>query len=186
MYSVKVTLKGIVPIKFNRPLIEELAGLDDGTRPGGRKTKEQKLEDWKRKILSDDNGYYVENIMLKECIVKGLALPFPLVSNKVKMQKPKAKATIFIEDYKNYIDGKLDKEPDISYTQNKNAPGCPLVCVRRPIMQKWGVSFQINVVDEYLLEEVLRDGVARAGLCHGLGSHRPDFGRFVIEKWEKI
>ena len=186
MFTVNVKVKGIVPIKFNRPLIEDLAGLDDGTRPGGKKTKEQKLTDWKRKILSDDNGYYIESVMLKECITRGLALPIPLVSNKVKMQRPKGKATIFIEDYKNYIDGQLEAEPDVTYTQNKNAIGCPLVCVRRPIMLNWSVSFKVNVVDNCLLEEVLRDGVARAGLCHGLGSHRPDFGRFVIEKWEKV
>ena len=183
MYKINVQIVGITPIKFNRISQEALDNIDKGKR--AKKDHKKELEDWKKKILSDKKGNYVESLMIRSCIINGLALPVPLVSNKVKIQKPKGKATVFINPLKCYIEGKVEPKPDVTWTQNKNAIGNPLVIVRRPIMKEWKIKFEITVTSDFLLEEVLKTGVARAGLCFGLGSHRPDFGRFVISKWSK-
>jgi len=184
MYEVKVTIQGTVPIKFNKMSEEDIELMDKGQRR--KKDHAKELVKWKAKIPQDSKGYFIDSPMIRASVINGLVSPVPLVSNKIKMNKPRAKATIFVSPFNCYIDGKPDKEPDVTVTQNKNAIGNPSVVVRRPIIREWKVTFDLQVMDDYLTEEVLREGVERAGRSHGIGSHRPDFGRFEIVGWQKL
>jgi hypothetical protein len=60
----------------------------------------------------------------------------------------------------------------------------------RPRFDEWGLAFKLQVVDEYLqspgMDKTIRELVSEAGALVGLLDFRPRFGRFRIEKFEKV
>ena len=59
-----------------------------------------------------------------------------------------------------------------------------MTIVRRPAMKAgWKIQATIAVLDDTLPVEALRNAIETAGLYVGVGSWRPEFGRFVLREW---
>ena len=57
----------------------------------------------------------------------------------------------------------------------------------RPSFAKWEMEFTItNIADEQVNMRVIKDILEYAGTSVGIGDFRPRFGRFIVEKFEKI
>jgi hypothetical protein len=56
-----------------------------------------------------------------------------------------------------------------------------------PMLEDWGFDFTITVFDDSLeSENELRASLDAAGVFCGLGTGRPDFGKFRVEKWQEV
>ena len=56
----------------------------------------------------------------------------------------------------------------------------------RPVLKMpWALEFEIHLFKNPLINEIkLRNWFENGGLIIGLGTYRPLFGRFMVEKWE--
>jgi len=188
MYKVQVEIQTIVPYKQDR-FTEKNKDRADKGKSSKKDTWDQRQKDWEDKIYKDNKGCYVPVSHIYHSLLNGLSGQPPLVSNKVKLNKPTTKATIFIEESKIYIyNGKIKKkydEMDVFSTVNKNAIGKPRVTSAHPMFNPpLTASFTINVTQDYLLPEVLKEGLERAGQCYGIGAGRPIYGRFLVKKFK--
>src|SRR3990167_2069933 len=56
-----------------------------------------------------------------------------------------------------------------------------------PKLESWGFEFSMNVFDDSLEGDgELRAALESAGIFCGLGTGRPDFGKFRVTKWEEV
>ena len=56
-----------------------------------------------------------------------------------------------------------------------------------PMMEQWQFDFEISVFDDSLESEgELKASLDAAGIFCGLGTGRPDFGKFKVVKWEEV
>jgi len=115
----------------------------------------------------------------------GFVSPVPIKSNKVKMTKQKAKGTVFVLTDSIISNGKKKVEPEKDVTAVNTKYG--LVLQTRPRFEEgWKATFDLMIAQDWLTIDALKDGIAQAGQCHGLGSHRPDFGRYIVKSIKKI
>jgi len=54
----------------------------------------------------------------------------------------------------------------------------------RPLIKQWKTHGTIQVVSGELSADFVKQCLEVGGLKYGLLSHRPEFGRFVVTKWE--
>lgn len=64
------------------------------------------------------------------------------------------------------------------------------VCILRPRFEDWSFDVTIEIDDQEISEEKVKELFRRAGTAVGLGDFRPacrgPFGRFKIERWEVL
>ena len=66
-------------------------------------------------------------------------------------------------------------------------PTGALVVKYWPKMEQWQFDFEISVFDDSLESEgELKASLDAAGIFCGLGTGRPDFGKFAVSKWAEI
>ena len=186
MYKVNVEIETVVPYKQDRftDLAKERA---DKGKTSKHDTWEIRQKQWEEKVYKDKKGCYIPVCHVYHSILNGLAAQPSFVSNKVKLTRNTVKATIFIDDDKMYISKKNFDGLDIFTTVNKNAIGSPRVTTAHPYFNPpLKIAFTISVVQDFLLPEILKEGIARAGLCFGIGAGRPKFGRFIVKKFEVV
>ena len=60
----------------------------------------------------------------------------------------------------------------------------------RPCFEKWALEFQLDIDDEEIPAEVVKDVLDHAGKRVGIGDFRPEkggsFGRFHVTKWDVV
>jgi hypothetical protein len=62
-----------------------------------------------------------------------------------------------------------------------------MVMLYRPIFKDgWTLDFTVLIADDRITEDLVHDAFNSAGLLAGLGAGRPDFGRFIVTKWEVV
>ena len=55
------------------------------------------------------------------------------------------------------------------------------------MMEQWQFDFEISVFDDSLESEgELKASLDAAGIFCGLGTGRPDYGKFSVTRWEEI
>jgi hypothetical protein len=92
---------------------------------------------------------------------------------------------VFVEDA--ILFGK--DEPDYVHTCWGRVPPRTgaMVPIRRPAMNAgWKVSFTLAVMNDSIGEGQIREALDHAGLMVGVGSWRPQYGRFRVTSWEVI
>ena len=179
MYTAEVEIEGIVPMKQNK--VSESYGQSEELSPV--KTEESVEKEWKSRAYQNEAGFYIPVQQLQATILAGLSAPKPLVSNKVKIFKKTAKACIFVNGDAQMTNGKLP----LTYTKDINFVPTPtgLATLIRPMFKEgWKAKFTVACVEDWLTPKTLEEGIKRAGKCHGIGSHRPLFGRFIVNSFK--
>jgi hypothetical protein len=79
-------------------------------------------------------------------------------------------------------------EPDIRKGTNPN--GNEAVCIVRPRFDRWAFHVRVEIDDNEIGENTIRQLWDFAGKRIGLGDFRPSrkgiFGQFVVEQWERL
>lgn len=180
MYGVDVTLEGISPLLFNRFIQAE---LETKTKKKTGASKENVPAD---KLYIIEEKIYTPANHIEGCLVnaaknfqikgKGKATYSKLVGSSIEVT-PEA----IVHKYQDY---------DVFRTTGVNPSTGGRMIIDRPRMHKWEVSFIINVLDDGIPLEVLKDILDYGGKYVGIGDWRPDnkgkFGKFIVTKFNKV
>lgn len=180
MYTVEVEIEGIVPMKQNR--VSDSYGQNPKSVIV---TKEMEEKAFHKKAYRDKGGFFIPALQLNSAVINGLSIPKPFVSNKVKLHKKTVKACIFVTEKAYLYNSKqeIKYEKDTCFVPTKTGLA---ISIRPMFMEGWKVKFRVVCVQDWLVPEVLEEGIKRAGICHGLGSHRPLFGRFIVKSFKVV
>lgn len=175
MYKIFSTIEGIAPILFNR-----IVTLKGGR---GKPTREQEEQAAKERVYRNTNGLYLPAVNLKRALRLG-AVRATLKIGRASFE-PFVRATVFIEPSELEF-GK--NEPDFFLPAYVRIPpgtrGALVYKVRPGLNAGWQVAPVFHVFDDRMEEEKLRIALETAGMLVGLCDWRPEYGRFVIKKWE--
>ena len=184
MYRVKGTIQGVAPILFNRMTDEAETALDAGTT-GGKYSQDERMQEALLKVHRSPTtgGLCITSWMFKRVLHEG--------SKKAVLKEGRLgfadlmMATVFVDG--ELLFGKDD--PDFIHTEwGRKPPRTGGACIiKRPALSiGWELPFQLVVTDDRRPEAYLRRALEEGGMLAGLGSHRPEYGRFIVTDWERL
>ena len=170
MRKIKVKVKGKAPLLMNRFSVEEK--ISSRTK----KVYDPK-EEAERKIYRTDSGkLYLPNTHFKASMIKS-GTDFKMAGKK--SYKEYVKAGIFIEPEEIILDPqKYEIHEEAVVIQRAR------VMSWRPKFKEWSCEFEIEVADEMLNADILKEILIAAGKYKGVGDHRPEYGRFEVVEWK--
>jgi len=188
MKSFQISIEGITPYMQHR--------MDD-----------VKLEEWEksRKLIieredishednvraefhsySDAEGFYIPTEHIKGSFINGGAMVKSKVGNAKKSMKNIVAAMFFIREEKVRLprEYEIDKRSAV----NKNIKA-RVICIR-PKWTKWSAEFTLDVDNDTITEQTIKDVITQSGNYIGIGSFRPtnngSFGRYKLTHIQKI
>lgn len=188
MYQVKGQIQGVADILFNKMLEDELEPGSSAGLKGRVSTEERVTEAWKR-CYKDENGVYLPGWNLKVCLIEGCK------KSGIKVGRGSAasylSASVFPDKVLYFVSDGGSIIPDVDnvhVTWGRRPPRTGGACmVRRPMLNSgWLLDFTLTVVDDRRSPEEIHRSLVEAGMLVGLGSWRPEYGRFVITGWEVL
>lgn len=189
MYQVSCKVRGTSPLLQNRfPMPEyETMGKGGHVQTGSRDYREQ----WRDSLyVTKDGEVYQPAVHFERSMVKA-AVNFKIQGKRGKTYKDLVSASVFIspEEILHGID-----EPDELDTDADKALYLDLrpVVIQRARVPKvrpafkpgWELEFVIDVIDDQMPQEMLKDILDYAGRAVGIGDYRPRFGRFQVVRFE--
>lgn len=177
MYKVKVSIKGLSPLRFNRFLPR---GKDEPNL--AKMTHEEQVKHaLVRSYRDDKKGFYVPKEALRACILNGGA--------KVKIGRGGAKnllkAILIFEDDKYFLGtNKYKIQQDV--VRIPPGPGGARVTQYWVVIEKWKLDFECVILDDIFPVDGLKDSISVAGMYFGLLDGRPQLGRFELVKFDKV
>ena len=183
MYQIKATIEGICPVLFNGWTPSDLEALASGKTGGFHSAAEDEQKALER-CPKNGHGYYIPSIHLKHCLVRGGQL--------ANLKFGKRGITDYLKGGVFFEDGEalLGKEtPDFIHKVPGRRPpktGGACIITRPGFNTGWQSIFHLTVIDENLPTEHIKQAFEQGGLVNGVGSFRPDYGRFVVKNWEII
>lgn len=174
MKKYEVTIEGTAPLLQNK--IPDLEGTEKkGEGKDNAEQCENKLYKINEKIVQP--AIHIEQALIK-------------VSGGIKQKgqgkksfKDLFKGSVFIKP--EYIEHEFQK-----WEIHKSTCVIPATKGRitryRPILPKWKLTFEIEVLDDRLTTDVLKLALDEAGRVNGLGDYRPRYGRFIITKFKEL
>ena len=171
--EIKVSVKGTAPL-----LLHKYVEADATTSKKKKKVYVPEEEAEKVCYRTQDNKIYIPSTHFKGCMIKS-AVDFIYSGRKT---------------YKDYIkSGIFFKEQEIILTpQEYTISNMPVVITRarimrsRPEFKEWECTFTIEVINEDLDKTILKEILESAGKFKGVGDFRPEYGRFVVTKFEEV
>ena len=179
MREFAVTIKGVAPLRMNRFTTEAKDSLSGGK--SNKFSDDEKIQDAYNRTYKDDEGKYIILAKhLKACILEG--------ASKVALgrgrAKTTAKAVLYIKDTENLL---THSEPKIIEEVVRIPPKKGALAVKYFVVFKdWSTSFVVSITDNRFPEIAVKNSIIEAGIYAGLLDGRPDYGRFVVTKFEKI
>lgn len=173
MYKVDSTIEGAAPILFNRFLGMGLV----------KPTLEQEEEAAKQRVYRNSNGLYLPANNLKRALRSGASRAGVKIGRM--SLDPYISAAVFIEPRELEF-GK--DEPDFMFGAWVRIPpgkkGALVWKVRPGLNSGWQLNPLLHVLDDRIASEKLRIALETAGLFIGVCDWRPEYGRFIVKKWE--
>jgi hypothetical protein len=179
MYSVNAALIGLAPLLLNR--FVDTAVLKTRSS-GGATSDEARIAAAKEKVYRNDAGVLVlPNWTVKKMLLDG--------AFKSKRKVAKTPLREYVAAYI-FIDGECSfgvKEVDRLHEcvgRIRPRTGAAAI-IRRPQLDSgWKLAFRLSVLNDALPDKELCEALKLAGLQVGIGSWRPEYGRFEVTQWE--
>jgi len=187
MYKIQIETEGIVPLRHNALTKEAKDSIRVATR-AKRKNDKELREEADRGIYRDNEGQIcVESKALKACGRNGAGRI--KISQRSLTQDFKG-AFHFENQFIPLLDenGKRFKKPSGYHFEFVKIPpkkGTP-VPKMWAYFDKWSLKATAIVVDDRISVEAIKDAFTEGGMLYGLLDGRPDWGRFIVKKCEKI
>lgn len=179
MKTYNIEIEGVAPLRMNKLTDRAKDSIDGGSR---KLTDAEKVnEAWTRAYTNDKGEYIVEGGAIKACILKG--------ASKVKLGRGKAKndlkAILYTKERE--IPLRFKKKPFLIKIPCKIPPRTGALAIKYfPTFEEWSASFELIITDDRFPDSALENSIIEAGMYAGLLDGRPDFGRFVLRKFEVI
>jgi len=176
MYQITFHLKSLSPYIQNNPegSIDEIKNKTAKT-PIGKIIKDPMITGHK-----NDSGFYIPSKQIRGSMITA--------AQKIKLGKGSIqnilKACVFFETITNQMlrGGKPIQTPDFIYNEPifKMGKKSDMVFNPRVAFNDWEVAVKINVLEDSIPKEKIDEVLNYAGLYVGIGSRRPEYGRFII------
>ena len=171
MEKIKVKIEGKAPLLMNKFFI------DTGTKTTRAKKVYVPEDEAEKKTYRDSEGnLFIPSTHFKASMVKA-ASDFPMKGKKT--YKDYVKAGVFIEPTEIVLDQQeyeIHAEPVVIQRAR--------VMSWRPKFKEWSCEFMIEITDEMINKDTLKDILIAAGKYKGVGDYRPEYGRFDVESYE--
>lgn len=191
MYQVDVKVRGVSPLLQNRFPMPDYEDMGKGGRQhtGSKDYSEQ----WRDSLyVTKDNEIYQPAVHFERSMVKAAA-NFKIKGKGNKTYKDLVSASVFVspEDILHGI--KNPEELDTDADKPLYLDLRPVVIQRarvpkvRPAFKPgWELEFVIDVIDDQMPQEMLKDILDYSGRAVGIGDYRPRFGRFQVVRFEVL
>lgn len=174
MYKIHGTIQGVTNVLFNKPDEEQL----ENPTPG-KKNLEQKMAEMEARLHRDIDGDPVlateafKRSLLEGCRKAGIKQGRASMSSFLD-------ATVFLESAP-----KIEGEFFVFEHWGKIPPRTgAAVILRRPAFKPgWSAPFVLHVFDDARDPSAIRLSLEQAGMLVGVGSWRPEHGRFIVTDW---
>lgn len=192
MYTVECTIKGLVPMMFDR-------FFDPKSVEGGGKKKSK--DSWKKelpfKLYQDKKGVYVPTDSIRMMLIGNKHRPgaAKILGSYIETKK----ATEYVsfctgciwvvgtdDPLKVYVSPKRKSYDEYDERSFINAAGSRSLTRRPLIMTPWKLTFYVQVTSEQFDSAKVKEFFDVAGLRCGCGAYGPTFGRFIVESWKKV
>jgi hypothetical protein len=186
---MKVRIEGVAPLIMNNGLSvdHEYYYTKERKKITSKKKKVQADHDeldrlgFLGALYTEEGRIVVPAHVLTGVIIKGA---------KGLKEGPQAKAGVFVNATVPLIyDGEAD--PEKLYEDKRFVLRVPVrqgqvsVIRVRPIFQKWAAEFELTISEDVVNPASVRQMLDQAGRMNGMGDWRPQYGRFVVTKFEK-
>lgn len=183
---ISITIQGKTPLLCNRFTDEAQMSATSGTRASIATASKKPKDAAAEKLYQDDNGVLgIPQPNLFRCIIDAGKF-FKVGRNKVTTTKSSlipacvAVSPIFIP--------LIHEQP---WTVDSRPVRIPAtggrIIAHRPKFDDWGLTFEAELDEDTMTEDLFRDIVDAAGSKIGLGDFRPDnkgpFGKFLVTNW---
>lgn len=179
MKEYLIEIEGVAPLRMNKLTEAAKDSVGKGSVKLDDKTKID--EAWSRAYTNEKGQYIIEGIALKACILKGAA--------KVKLGRGKAKNDLKAVLYPKQGEILLNykKQPVLIKIPCKIPPRTGMLALKLfPIFEDWSATFTLIITDDRFPANALEQSIVEAGMYAGLYDGRPDFGRFILKKFEEV
>lgn len=173
MYSVEAMIEGVAPVLFNR----RVRSPDDKSPTPN--TVALQMEEAREKVYRDAEGLFWPGWNLKKAISEG--------AKRADLKLKRASlgtlllASVFIDPEPRFGQSDLTIHEVLGRIPPRTGSQ---VIIRRPMLAPgWTLRFRATVLDDRHVPDLLRMAVESAGLAVGIGSWRPEYGRFVLREW---
>jgi len=174
MYQLNYHLKSLSPYIQNNPV-----GVVDDVRNATGKTRIGKADDNSAKTgYRNDKGYYIPARQIDGVMFRA--------GMKVKLGKANIagfmKSCVFPEgtEFQLLRGGKPIKEPDFIYNDPIITKEGKMVFNPRVAFNDWEADVLLNIVNDSIPKEKVKEVLVYGGLYVGIGSRRPRYGRFMV------
>jgi len=198
MYTIQATIRGTAAILQHKFSDATLLGLQK--RESKRKSGKPDYSDEWLGTMYAHNGYVYQPANHIEGALVKAATRFR--SGKQTWKDP-FRAYVYIvgidhpDKIYHYFNGQCIPEPTIELIENPTdvlSVNISRVTVQRAAVARsrlqiepgWELTFRIEVHDEQVPFELVRDVLEEAGRAVGIGDYRPRYGRFEIIDFQKI
>ena len=180
MYSINVEIKGITPLLQNRFMQSDLEGKSK-KKSGAEMDKETSI----KLYLTPDQKIYQPATHLVGCLINAAK------SFQIRGKKRATYSKLFGSSINIVPDAIVHKIQDwdefVTTAVNPNTRG--RMIVKRPQLNEWELSFTIQVLDDSIAEDVVKEILDYGGRYVGIGDWRPDkkgkFGQFMVTKFKR-
>lgn len=174
MYNAEGMLKGMAPYLCNR--------YTEKARPG-KLRPEELLEEATRRVYRDPEtqALVCPAWNLKKCFMDGARLGEVKHGKKSIVQY--LQALLIVEGDAQF--GRVDYD-GLHVCQGRIPPRTgPMVTLYRPKLDAgWTLTFRLLIADTTIHPDTLKQIISFAGLLAGIGAWRPEYGRFMLERFE--
>jgi len=184
MQKFKVKVKGITPYMQHR--------MDDTKLEEWEKSRGQIIENeglntpnevkaMYHSFTTPQGTFYIPNEHFKQCFLNASKAVKGKVGAATKSMKQVVAGQFFVTPTQ--IPFRKFDEVDIRSAVNRNIKA--RVITKRPKWNNWEAEFQLEVHNDTITEQTIKDILSHGGSFVGVGSYRPEhsgeFGRFEVE-----
>jgi len=187
MYKFSIEIEAVSPLRMN-PLTKEAQADIRSPKPSSKKTDAELMEIAKKKIQRDKAG----NICIEAKALKAVGRNG---GSRVKVSKRflgrDFKAAVYFDDWHIPVldnKGKQFKEPSgyhFEFVKRPPKTGTP-VPEMWPFFEDWRIKATGYITDDRIDIQSIKQAYIEGGMSFGLLDGRPDWGRFIVKKCEKI
>lgn len=172
--KIAVSIEGIAPLLQHRFPEEEHEAT------GSRKKKKvyDPEEDAIAALYKKEDGTIYQPARHFEAALIKAAVAFKFEGRKT--YKDAFKGGIFInpaEIVHKYPEWEIDRQPVVIQRAR--------IMRARPRFDKWALDFEIEIIDDRIAVDVVKEALEYTGLYVGIGDLRPRYGRFKVIKFEE-
>jgi len=172
MKNIKAKISGVAPLLINK----FIATSGEASRKKKVYVPEDEAE--KKAYKNKSGEYFIPTKNIKAAMIKA-GTDFKMSGRKT--YKEYIKAGIFF----NSEEALLEPKKYIIHEEPVCIQGA-MVLSWRPKFENWSTEFVMQVADDMLDIGMLKQILEAAGTYKGIGSYRPEYGRFKVDSFEEV